>query len=153
MKSLLLLCSSAAFYFWGIWVGRGFITASNILVIYINILIDVGHFHSILFHYCLFQCLNFGITYSHFKLSFYYKDKHLNSVSWNVKGLNHPIKRKKVISHLKQLKAEIVFLQETHIRSSDNSHFLSRWSGQSFHSPFQAKAGGLSVLIECNIPF
>lgn len=40
---------------------------------------------------------------------------HINFVSWNVKGLNHLIKRSKVFSHLKQLRADLAFLEETHV--------------------------------------
>lgn len=79
--------------------------------------------------------------------------RHLNLASWNVKGLNHPVKRRKVFSHLKQLKTEIAFLQETHIRSSDNSRLLSGWLGQGFHSSFQAKARGVSILIRQDVSF
>lgn len=38
----------------------------------------------------------------------------LTLVSWNVCGLGHPIKQGKIFAHLKSLKADIVFLQETH---------------------------------------
>lgn len=77
----------------------------------------------------------------------------LNLLSWNVKGLNHPVKRRRVFSHIKQFGTAIAFLQETHIRGSDNSRLLSRWAGQHFHSTFQAKARGVSILINHNIPF
>ena len=77
----------------------------------------------------------------------------LKFVSWNVKGLNHPVKRRKVFSHIKQLKADIAFLQETHIRCFDNSRLLSKWAAQHFHSSFAAKARGVSILINSNIPF
>lgn len=76
----------------------------------------------------------------------------LNFLSWNVKGLNHPVKRKKVFSHLKQLRAKIIFLQETHIRNSDTNRLL-RWSGQCFNSSFQAKSRGVSILIDQDIQF
>lgn len=79
--------------------------------------------------------------------------KNFELTSWNVKGLNHPLKRMKVLSHLKHLKTEIIFLQETHIRCSDNEHFLSRWSGQRFHSSFPAKARGVSILLGRHIEF
>lgn len=52
-----------------------------------------------------------------------------------------------------QLKTEIVFLQETHIHSSDNSHLLSKWLGQGFQFSFQAKARGVSILISKDISF
>ena len=42
-------------------------------------------------------------------------------VSWNVKGLNHPVKRSKVFAHLKKLKADIVYLQETHLCQRDHT--------------------------------
>lgn len=74
--------------------------------------------------------------------------KSLELTSWNVKGLNHPLKRKKVFSHLKHLKSEIIFLQETHLRSSDNTRQLSRWHGQKFHSSFSAKARGVSIMFD-----
>ena len=34
------------------------------------------------------------------------------STNWNVKGLNHPVKRTKVLAHLKLLKTDIAFLTE-----------------------------------------
>lgn len=77
----------------------------------------------------------------------------LNFMCWNVKGLNHPVKRRKVLSHLKQFKTAIAFLQETHIRSLDNMRLMSRWAGQHFHSTFQAKARGVSILINQDVPF
>lgn len=76
----------------------------------------------------------------------------LNFMSWNVKGLNHPVKRKNVFSHLKQLKAQITFLQETHICNSDSSRLL-RWPGHCFSSKFQVKSRGVSIFIDLNIPF
>ena len=80
-------------------------------------------------------------------------DRSLNFVSWNVKGLNHPVKRRRVFSHIKQFKAAFVFLQETHFRGSDSARLMSRWAGQHFHSSFQAKARGVSILVDQNIPF
>ena len=38
-------------------------------------------------------------------------------ISWNVKGLNGPVKRGRIFSHLKNLKTDIAFLQETHLRN------------------------------------
>ena len=76
-----------------------------------------------------------------------------NFVSWNVKGLNHPVKRKKIFPHLKQLKTDIVFLQETYVHSSDNSRLKACWAGQHFHSTFQAKARGVSILVAKHISF
>lgn len=42
--------------------------------------------------------------------------RNVTFVSWNVRGLNNPVKRGKVLSHLKTLGLDIVFLQETHLK-------------------------------------
>lgn len=39
--------------------------------------------------------------------------------SWNVKGMGHPINRGRVFTHLKSLSADIVSLEETHIKHSE----------------------------------
>lgn len=39
----------------------------------------------------------------------------LKCVSLNLNGLNNPIKRGKVLNKLKKEKADIIYLQETHI--------------------------------------
>lgn len=77
----------------------------------------------------------------------------LNFVSWNVKGLNHPVKRKKTLVHLKHRRAGITFLQEIHLRRSDHSHLKCGWVGQLFHSTFQAKVRGVAILINKDVAF
>lgn len=77
----------------------------------------------------------------------------LNLISWNVKGLNHQVKRGKVFTHLKQLRAEIVFLQETHLLDSDQWHLGKCQRGKLFHSSFGGRARGTAILIDSNIPF
>lgn len=79
--------------------------------------------------------------------------RELRFLSWNVKGLNHPVKRNRVLAHLRQLKAEVAFLQETHLRTVDHNHLNHGWKGQIFHSSFQAKARGVAILINTNVPF
>lgn len=44
--------------------------------------------------------------------------------------------------NIKPLKAEVAFLQETHIRKSDNSLLM----GEHFHSEFQAEARIVLIL-------
>lgn len=41
----------------------------------------------------------------------------VNFVSWNMKSLSHPEKRKKGLNHVQQLKVDIVFLHEMHLRT------------------------------------
>lgn len=74
-------------------------------------------------------------------------------VSWNVKGLNGPTKRGKIFAHLKKLKSEIIYLQETHLCSSDHLRLKKSWVGQIFHSNFNSKERGTAILINKNIQF
>lgn len=60
--------------------------------------------------------------------------------SWNVKSLNSPIKRNKVINHIKPLNTKIVFLQETHLKPLDHVKLGRGWVGQLFNSSFSSKA-------------
>lgn len=39
-------------------------------------------------------------------------------ISWNVRGINRPLKRGKVNAHLRVLKTHVGFLQETHIKNT-----------------------------------
>ncbi len=67
--------------------------------------------------------------------------------SWNVKGLNGPIKRSKIFSHLKRLKSDIIFLQETNLLNSDHLRLQKLWVGHIYHSKCNAKARGTAILI------
>lgn len=40
-------------------------------------------------------------------------------LTWNVKGLNNQVKRKRVFTHMQNFKPDIVFLQETHLCSTE----------------------------------
>lgn len=68
-------------------------------------------------------------------------------MSWNVRGLNGPVKRAKVFQHIKLHKADIIFLQETHLKLSDHTRLRRPWVGQVFHSSFNTKARGTAILI------
>lgn len=48
-----------------------------------------------------------------------YGNNIVNLTSWNVRGLNNPVRRARVFSHLRDLHSDIMFLQETHIRHTD----------------------------------
>jgi len=74
-------------------------------------------------------------------------------VSWNVKSLNHPVKRTKVISHLKQLNEGIAFLQETHWTTFDHFRLRGGWVGQLYLSNFHSKSRGTAIFINKNVPF
>ena len=74
-------------------------------------------------------------------------------VSLNAKGLNNPVKRQKIVSYLQQLKADIAFIQETHLKMDAVSYLKRRWVGQLYHSQFNVKARGAAILIHKDIAF
>uniref|UniRef100_A0AAX7UEF8 exodeoxyribonuclease III n=1 Tax=Astatotilapia calliptera TaxID=8154 RepID=A0AAX7UEF8_ASTCA len=74
-------------------------------------------------------------------------------VSWNVKGLGHIIKRGKVFSHLKSLKADVIFLQETHRNINNQQTLRAKWISQVYQAPFTSKARGVAILFKKNVSF
>jgi len=44
----------------------------------------------------------------------------LNVITFNVRGLGHPIKRKRVLTFLKKDKVDIAFLQETNLSNEEH---------------------------------
>lgn len=77
----------------------------------------------------------------------------LTLVSWNVRGLGNRIKTGKVFSHLNSLKANILFLQETHLCKDKEYKLKPNWISQVYHAPFTTKARGVAILIHKNVPF
>lgn len=73
--------------------------------------------------------------------------------SWNVKGLNSPIKRAKILKHLKYLKTDVAFLQETHLKIADHFRIRKSWVGQVYHSNFDSKARGTAILFSKKTQF
>ena len=73
--------------------------------------------------------------------------------SWNVKGLGNNIKYGKVFSHLKSLKADILFLQETHTIKITEYKLKPNWISQVYHAPFTTGARGVAILFSNTIPF
>lgn len=77
----------------------------------------------------------------------------IKMVSWNVRGLGHAVKRGKVFAHLKSLKADIMFLQETHIIATEQRRLRASWISQVYQSPFTSKARGVAILFRKNVQF
>lgn len=48
-------------------------------------------------------------------------------ISFNVNGLNSPVKLKQVIQYLKKHKADIAFIQETHLTVEEHKKLKREW--------------------------
>lgn len=79
--------------------------------------------------------------------------RNITFISWNVRGVNNPVKRGKVLSHLKKLTPDIIFLQETHLKDKFHIRLKCRWIESVYHSSFPAKARGTAIMIKKSIPF
>ncbi len=77
----------------------------------------------------------------------------LRLVSWNVKGMNNSVKAGKVLLHFQHLKANIMFLQETHLRTADLLRIKRAWMGHLYHSKFSQRARGAAIIIHRKVMF
>lgn len=77
----------------------------------------------------------------------------LRVVTFNVRGLWHPMKRKRVMTFLKKEKVEIALLQETHLSSGEHKKLKRDWVGQIYYSNFKHNKRGVAILIHKNLPF
>ena len=79
--------------------------------------------------------------------------KALNIISYNVNGINNPIKRKKLLVKLKKEKGDIIFLQETHLVSSEHEKLKKLTNAQVYYSSYKSCRRGVAVLIMPQIGF
>lgn len=77
----------------------------------------------------------------------------ISLVSWNVRGLGHAVKWGKVFAHLKSLKTDIEFLQQSHIKATEQRRLRAKWISQVYQSLFTSKARGVAILFCKSIPF
>uniref|UniRef100_A0A803J592 Reverse transcriptase domain-containing protein n=1 Tax=Xenopus tropicalis TaxID=8364 RepID=A0A803J592_XENTR len=73
--------------------------------------------------------------------------------SWNVRGLNCPIKRRLVLDFLKKHNTSIAFLQETHLTGSKILALKRPWVGWSYHATYSTHSSGVAILIGKKVPF
>uniref|UniRef100_A0A3Q3BAI7 Reverse transcriptase domain-containing protein n=1 Tax=Kryptolebias marmoratus TaxID=37003 RepID=A0A3Q3BAI7_KRYMA len=73
-------------------------------------------------------------------------------ISWNVRGLRKLIKLKKVMNRLKQYHPKLVFIQETHLLTTEVARLRRRWPGQILSSSFSPHSRGVAILIHKSLP-
>ncbi|XDV28465.1 hypothetical protein PO909_031771 [Leuciscus waleckii] len=69
-------------------------------------------------------------------------------MSWNVHGLNSPIKRTKCLEFLKRKKISIALIQETHLKTNDIHRFQNRYYKCIVHSCAPNKSKGVAILFD-----
>lgn len=73
--------------------------------------------------------------------------------SLNTGGLNAALKRTKIMTYIKNLNADVMLLQETHLLRSEHGKLNRPWMGQIFQFQFNCKTRGTAVLIRKNFQF
>lgn len=76
-----------------------------------------------------------------------------NIITLNVKGINHVVKRRKILSMLKKDKVQVALLQETHLTDSEHLKLKRDWVGQIYYSSFNSKSRGVAILIHKHLQF
>uniref|UniRef100_A0A3Q1G7L0 exodeoxyribonuclease III n=1 Tax=Acanthochromis polyacanthus TaxID=80966 RepID=A0A3Q1G7L0_9TELE len=75
----------------------------------------------------------------------------LKFLSWNVKGANVAIKRKKLLLYLKQKKVDVCFLQETHLDNEESTKLQRDWVSKIFYSAYSSSQRGVCILLHKNV--
>ena len=70
----------------------------------------------------------------------------LTFMSFNVKGINNPIKRKKILNYLKNQDCSIAFIQESHLTDTEHLKLQRDWVGSVFYSSFNSRSRGVAIL-------
>lgn len=73
--------------------------------------------------------------------------------TWNVNGLGIPVKRKKVMTMLKNKNYDVVFLQETQMSKEESEKLCAGWVGHVFYSIGSSKSKGVIILVSKNLQF
>ena len=80
--------------------------------------------------------------------------QYYNILSWNVNGLNNPIKRSKMIAKVKRDKINIVFWQETHMSGDEHEKLKKLGFRNTFFSSYRnGRKRGVGILISNSTPF
>lgn len=74
-------------------------------------------------------------------------------ISLNTGGMNTTLKQTKIMTYIKNLQADVMLLQETHLQKTDHRKLSRPWIGQIFHSQFNCKTRGTAILIGKNVQF
>lgn len=73
--------------------------------------------------------------------------------SWNVHGIQGPIKRKKILNYfLKKEKIQTALIQETHLNDKEHSKLKRDWLGLVYYSSFTSKSRGVAILVHKSLP-
>lgn len=74
-------------------------------------------------------------------------------ISWNVRGLNSPLKRTMTFACLKKFYPAVLCLQETHLTTETKSSLKYAWIGWAYHSTHTSFSRGVSVVVHRSLDY
>lgn len=74
-------------------------------------------------------------------------------LTWNVRGLGAIQKRHRIHAYLLRHKAQIVFLQETHLTDTETNKTRKKWRGQFYSTNYSAFSRGTTIWVRHGVPF
>lgn len=77
----------------------------------------------------------------------------LKVISLNVNGINNVIKRKKILLEMEKEKADIIYLQETHLDKLEHEKLKKITKSQVYYSTLNSKQRGVVTLIKPHLNF
>uniref|UniRef100_A0A3B3D4Y1 exodeoxyribonuclease III n=1 Tax=Oryzias melastigma TaxID=30732 RepID=A0A3B3D4Y1_ORYME len=82
-----------------------------------------------------------------------YDNIEIKIITLNVKGINHVVKRRKILTGLKKDKVHVALLQETHLTDLEHLKLRQDWVGQVFFASYTSKSRVVAIIIHKHLPF
>ena len=75
----------------------------------------------------------------------------LKLCTFNCRGLQDPVKRRKVFYYMRNIDSNIIFLQETHSDIKDEKFWNTQWGESAWFSSFASNSRGVAILIRNSV--
>ena len=71
--------------------------------------------------------------------------------TFNCRGLQDYVKRRKIFHYIRNIESDIIFLQETHCDKKDENVWKTQWGESSWFSSYSSNSRGVAILIRNSV--